>query len=103
MSNFITSFLSKLVCNCGIPLEIFRLLGTPLIILSSWNEFFLAGGSNGQSGPAYSGRAAFGFVEKAEVKLLQTSRRVSMGSSGDDGMVDFSLCDDLCGFLFSHR
>lgn len=60
------------------------MLKAPLMILSWLFEFLFAGGSN-----EYSGRAVFGFVEKAEVKRIQQSQRVSIGSSGgDDGMVE---------------
>ena len=31
------------------------------------------------------GKAVFGIVEKADVKTIQSPRRVSVGSSGEDG------------------
>ena len=52
-------------------------------------DFSFAGDSNEQS---YSGKAVFGFVEKADVKRVQSPRRVSVGSNdGDDGTSGF-LC-----------
>lgn len=50
-------------------------------------DFSFAAGSSKQS---YSGQSVFGFVEKAEVKPIQSPRTVSVGSSGgDDGMDGF--------------
>ena len=52
-------------------------------------DFSFAGSSNEQS---YSAQSVFGFVEKADVKRVQSSRKVSMGSSGGDDGTSRFLC-----------